>query len=165
MKTFLILIALTMSFNSFVFAQTAQSVPAVVKEYLMALQTKEERTVNLAWKKLDQDKNAIEYLKKNMPKVYHSYRLKGLAIRLENLATTLPAATSVAPSASTTTGTVGGQDNRSAVFNAPNQAATSNSDVSRGALNQRAVPNSISTVQDSSSRNLESNQDYIRHAK
>ena len=165
MKKVLIVIFLTLGLNFSVYAQAPLKVPEVISTYLEALKTKNRKMINIAWENLDQDKVAIEYLKRNMPKVYRSYRLKAIAYRLEDLSNKVAAEPPGAVATKSSPTRTGDQSNRAVVRGSPNQNLPSNNNLSRDLLNQRAIPNTISSVEDLSPRNIESNQDYIRHAK
>ncbi len=163
---FFIVMALGFWLTTFSYAQNAVSTPKTIQNYMNALNSKDQKIITLAWKKLSENKEDVEYLKTKMPKIYRAYRLKGLAIRLEEMQVTYfnniepPTERDISPKASSD------ESNQAATRNSPNQEVLSNSEAARSSLNQNATPNNITAeASPNAGRNLTSIQDSIRSRK
>jgi len=73
---------------SIVLAQTQQEIFNLIVEYHKAVKSRDRGKIDDAWHKVNNSPQAIEYMKKNLPKHYQSFKLQGLRIESKVLQNT-----------------------------------------------------------------------------
>ena len=128
-----------------------------IKNYVGALQSNDRNAVYAAWQKLDASPETIEFMRKNYPYQYRSYRLQGKAYRLESLGRNASNTTLIESSGITTKTNKGNLTTKDLV----DHGRTSNQDAVRNSPNQNRAPNG-DVVRDNPNQKRTSNQDLIR---
>ncbi|MCA9400849.1 MAG: hypothetical protein KC713_04430 [Candidatus Omnitrophica bacterium] len=83
--TTLLAVLLITSLTGTTWAQVAEDAPRNVKLFVKAIQTKKDKKIDKAFRKINNDFEALEYLENNHPNYYQAYKLKKLSFRLKAL--------------------------------------------------------------------------------
>lgn len=154
------MIVFALSVNPPAYSQPLADPQQLLKEYVTALKTSDDRAIDAAWTNINADPGTREFIKENYPNQYTSYELWALKRRAERLRGTSPL---TIPTTATTARSSLPSDRPASDPGRleANQVRAADSHASKENSIQRLRPNSRLSSE-SSNRNRQSNQDRLR---